>query len=166
MYIYIYIDVRRKLDKFWDTQQWTMIEFPYLYIFSKYSPAHSILRCILWKQPCHLYSDIQLAPHCRQQQHLVGWEICVCTCDSSHLGTIKSRMGPDRDVGWMSHLISPARRLFQKRNCCIGCVGRGIVMVEQNSSQSCPWPLLLNFWEHLGETNFCIPFRCNCPLIL
>ena len=73
---------------------------------------------------------LHLAPHCRQQQLLLDWEIGVHACDSSRSGTGKSRTGPGRDCRLDESLISP-RRLFQKRNCCIGCVGRGIVMLEQ-----------------------------------
>ena len=74
---------------------------------------------------------LHLAPHCRQQQHLLGWEIGVRACDSSRSGTGNCRTGPGRDCRLDESLI------FQKRNCCIGCVGRGIVMLEQNSSQYC-----------------------------
>ena len=107
---------------------------------------------------------LHLAPHCRQQQHLLSWEIGVRACDSSRSGTGKSRTGSGRDCRLDESLISPAS--FPETQLCIGCVGRGTIMVEQNSSQSCPWPLLLNFLEYLGETNLRIPFRCNCLLIL
>ena len=40
---------------------------------------------------------LQLAAHCRQQQHLLAWEIGVRVCDSSRSRTRKSRMGPGRD---------------------------------------------------------------------
>ena len=41
--------------------------------------------------------SLHLAPHCRQQQHLLGWEIGARACDSSRSGTGKSRTGPGRD---------------------------------------------------------------------
>ena len=47
---------------------------------------------------------LHLAPHCRQQEHLLGWEIGVRACDSSHSGTGKCHMGPDQDC---KSLISP-----------------------------------------------------------
>ena len=40
--------------------------------------------------------SLHLAPHCRQQQHLLAWDIGVRVCDSSRSGTGKSHMGP----GW------------------------------------------------------------------
>ena len=51
---------------------------------------------------------LHLAPHCRQQQHLLGWEIGVRTCDSSRSGTDKSRTGQGRDCKLDESLISPA----------------------------------------------------------
>ena len=51
---------------------------------------------------------LHLAPHCRQQQHLLGWEICVRTCDSSRSGRGKCRTGPGRDCRLAESLISPA----------------------------------------------------------
>ena len=40
---------------------------------------------------------LHLAPHCRQQQHLLGLEIGVRVSDSSRSGAGKSRTGPGRD---------------------------------------------------------------------
>ena len=40
---------------------------------------------------------LHLAPHCRQQQHLLTLEIGVHACDSSRSGTGKSRTGPGQD---------------------------------------------------------------------
>ena len=40
---------------------------------------------------------LHLAPHCRQQQHLLAWEIGVRLSDSSRSRTGKSHTGPDRD---------------------------------------------------------------------
>ena len=40
---------------------------------------------------------LHLAPHCRQQQHLLAWEIGVRVCDFSRSGTGKSHTGPGRD---------------------------------------------------------------------
>ena len=51
---------------------------------------------------------LPLAPHCRQQQHLLGWEIGVRACDSSRSGTVKCRTGPVRDCRLDESLISPA----------------------------------------------------------
>ena len=51
---------------------------------------------------------LHLSPHCRQQQHLLGWEIGVRACDSSRSGTGKCRTGPGRDCRLDESLISPA----------------------------------------------------------
>ena len=50
---------------------------------------------------------LHLALHCRQQQHLLGWEIGVRTCDSSRSGTGKCCTGPGRDCRLDESLISP-----------------------------------------------------------
>ena len=109
---------------------------------------------------------LHLAPHCREQHHLLGWEISVHARDSSRSGTGKIRTGPGRDYRQDESLISPAsfpemqllNWLCGKRHCHGGA--------EFLTVESCPWPLLLNFLEYLGETNFYIPSRSNCPLIL
>ena len=51
---------------------------------------------------------LHLAPHCRQQQHLLSWEIGVRACDSPRSGTGKSRTGSGRDCRLDESLISPA----------------------------------------------------------
>ena len=51
---------------------------------------------------------LHLAPLCRQQQHLLGWEIGVRACDSSCSGTGKYRTGPGRDCRLDESFISPA----------------------------------------------------------
>ena len=51
---------------------------------------------------------LHLAPHCRQQEHLLGWEIGVHACDSSRSGAGKCRTGPGRDCRLDESLISPA----------------------------------------------------------
>ena len=50
---------------------------------------------------------LHLAPHCRQQQHHLGWEIGVRACDYSRSGTGKCRTGPGRDCRLDESLISP-----------------------------------------------------------
>ena len=68
---------------------------------------------------------LHLAPHFRQQQHLLGWEIDFRACDSSHSGTGKCRTGPGRDCRLDESLISlvsfPETQLLQwlcgKRHC-------------------------------------------------
>ena len=107
---------------------------------------------------------LHLTPHCRQQQHLLGWEIGFRACDYSRSGTGKCRTAPGRDCRLDESLISLAS--FPETQLLHWLCGRGIVLVELNFSQFCPWSLLLNFLEYLGETIFGIPFRCNCPLIL
>ena len=51
---------------------------------------------------------LHLAPHCREQQHLLAWEIGVRVCDSSRSETGKSCTGPGRDCRLDESLISPA----------------------------------------------------------
>ena len=51
---------------------------------------------------------LHLAPHCRQQQHLLGWEIGVRAFDSSCSGTGKCRTWPGQDCRLDESLISPA----------------------------------------------------------
>ena len=51
---------------------------------------------------------LHLAPHCKQQQHLLGWEIGARACDSSCSGTGKCRTGPGRDSRLDESLNSPA----------------------------------------------------------
>ena len=68
---------------------------------------------------------LHLAPHGRQQQHLLAWEIGVRACDSSRSGTGKCRTGSGRDCRLNESLISPAsfpetqllHWLCGKRNC-------------------------------------------------
>ena len=50
---------------------------------------------------------LHLALHCRQQQHLLGWEIGVRACISSHSGTGKCRTRPGRECRLDESLISP-----------------------------------------------------------
>ena len=104
-----------------------MIEFPYLLHLLKvlssifYTPLYNVgSNSIFW--PGKSVSAYAIL-HVREQEKVTRGQV----------GTI----------GLTSQFH---RHLFQKRNCCIGCVGRRTVMVEQNSSQSCPWPLFLNFW--------------------
>ena len=51
---------------------------------------------------------LHLALHCRQQQHLLGWEIGVRACSSSRSGTGKCGTGAGRDCRLDESLISPA----------------------------------------------------------
>ena len=44
-----------------------------------------------------LSQTLHLAPHCRQQQHLLAWEIGVRVSDSLRSGRGKSHTGPGRD---------------------------------------------------------------------
>ena len=71
------------------------------------------------------FQTLHLAPHFRQQQHLLGWEIGVRACDSSRSGTGKCRTGPGRDCRLDESFISPAyfpetkllHWLYGKRHC-------------------------------------------------
>ena len=92
-------------------QQWTMIQFPYLLHLFKvlsstfYTPLHPLKPLLEAAMSLILR---HCTPHCRQQQHLLDWEICVSAWDSSCSGTRKSRMGPGRDCRVDESLISPA----------------------------------------------------------
>ena len=107
---------------------------------------------------------LHLAPHCRQQQHLLGWEIGVHACDSSRSGTGKCRTGTGRDYRLDESLISlasfPETQLLHwlcgKRHCHGGAEFLAVLSLATSPE----------FLRILGEPNFCIPFLCNCPLIL
>ena len=87
-----------------------MIQFPYLLHLFKVLSIHSAASSGTTSGSSHATRSqtLHLAPHCRQQQQLLAWEIGVRTCDSSRSGTGKCRTGPGRECRLDESLISPA----------------------------------------------------------
>ena len=89
-------------------QQRTMIEFLYILHLLKVLSSTFYTHLNPLEAATHSFSTLHPASPSRQQQHFLGWEICVHTCGSSHSGTGKSHMGPGRDCRLDESLISPA----------------------------------------------------------
>ena len=59
---------------------------------------------------------LHLAPYCRQQQHLLGWEIGVRACDSSRSGTGKCRTGLGRDCNSIQFFLIQFYYCYERQN--------------------------------------------------
>lgn len=120
-----------------------------------------------WKQPRHPVSGTSCSYSPQTATDSQRWKTGDHVSDSSHQGKGRSQRISGRDcmqgvcpLGYVFY-----RGVLEESGCCVFCVDRYVVLVQQSSSQVHSRPSLLDAGENFWKANFCVLLCDNCPLI-